>query len=603
MIGRIVGNYRIVEKVGEGGMGAVYRALDVMLDREVAIKAIRPDLSREPHIVERFRSEAKLLARLSHPAIATIYSFFYENEELFLAMEFVRGKSLSKLLEDEGPLPWTRAVPLFRSALEGIEAAHQEGIVHRDLKPDNLMLTEGGRLKVMDFGIARMAGSTHLTRTGLLVGTLRYMAPEQIKGEEVDRRTDVYAMGVVLYQMLTGRVPFEGGSDFAILKAQIEDPPVPPGNHVPDLPAWLEHAVLRALEKDPARRFQTMEELDDALTRGEPTRLGIPVPTGTIHDDPTVYVGRKPTSVTAAPPPPPSPLPFAPPTAAPSVPPPPPAQSSYNPVELRRPGRGNAALGIAAVFFILAVTAVVFLLTRTKAPEETAPADEAEVLTTEGAAEEETTLAAQPSDAEPAALETEPAGQNPPVPAATLPPREKPAPPPSRLPQEETPGATFQPVETAPAEPEPIQEKEPSPAEPAVEDLGEDLQGPAGELVAKAANLYALYETYLEQKEDAGGEITGADEKLQEELEALEDAASRFNKQFKDGVLARTRNRLRGADAQKKRAEIARRGRELGTVADRVDALMIETRPGPEVRQAWGDLKRRCQRIATLAGR
>ncbi|HEX6864029.1 MAG TPA: serine/threonine-protein kinase, partial [Thermoanaerobaculia bacterium] len=124
MIGRIVGNYRIVEKVGEGGMGAVYRALDVMLDREVAIKAIRPDLSRESHIVERFRSEAKLLARLSHPGIATIYSFFYENEELFLAMELVRGRSLSKVLEAEGPLPWEWAVPLFRSALDGIEAAH-----------------------------------------------------------------------------------------------------------------------------------------------------------------------------------------------------------------------------------------------------------------------------------------------------------------------------------------------------------------------------------------------------------------------------------------------------------------------------------------------
>ncbi|HSN87783.1 MAG TPA: serine/threonine-protein kinase, partial [Thermoanaerobaculia bacterium] len=135
MIGRVVGNYRIVEKVGEGGMGAVYRALDVMLDREVAIKAIRPDLSREPQIVERFRSEAKILARVSHPAIATIYSFFSENEELFLAMEFVRGQSLSKVLEAEGAIPWPRAVPLFRSALDGIAAAHREGIVHRDLKP------------------------------------------------------------------------------------------------------------------------------------------------------------------------------------------------------------------------------------------------------------------------------------------------------------------------------------------------------------------------------------------------------------------------------------------------------------------------------------
>lgn len=577
MIGRIVGNYRIVEKVGEGGMGAVYRAVDVMLDREVAIKAIRPDLSREPQIVERFRSEAKILARVSHPAIATIYSFFYEHEELFLAMEFVRGRSLSKVLETEGAIPWTRAVPLFRSALDGIAAAHREGIVHRDLKPDNLMLTEGGRLKVMDFGIARMAGSTHLTRTGLLVGTLRYMAPEQIKGEEVDRRTDVYALGVVLYQMLTGRVPFEGASDFAILKAQIEDPPVPPGTHVPDLPGWLERAVLRALEKDPAQRFQTVEELDDALTRGEPTRLGAPAPTVPLDNDPTVYLPKAPTPLPAVPPPPP-----------------PPAQSSYHPVELRRPGRGKAVLGIAAVLFVLAVSASLFLFSRREAPEETAEPQAAPVQTS--------TAVAQPSAAEPAAPEPEPAAQTPPLPGPAVPPREKPAPAPPQ-PREETPGASFQPVESAPAEPEPVPEEEPSPAEPAAEESGEDLQGPAGELVARSASLYALYETYLEQKEDAGGEITDADEKLQEELEALEDAAASFNKQLKDGFFARTRNRLRGADAQRRRAELARRGRELGLVADRVDALMIETRPGPEVRQAWGDLKRRCQRIANLAGR
>lgn len=577
MIGRVVGNYRIVEKVGEGGMGAVYRALDVMLDREVAIKAIRPDLSREPQIVERFRSEAKILARVSHPAIATIYSFFYENEELFLAMEFVRGRSLSKVLEAEGAIPWPRAVPLFRSALEGIAAAHREGIVHRDLKPDNLMLTEGGRLKVMDFGIARMAGSSHLTRTGLLVGTLRYMAPEQIKGEEVDRRTDVYALGVVLYQMLTGRVPFEGASDFAILKAQIEDPPVPPGIHVPGLPGWLERAVLRALEKDPARRFQTVEELDDALTRGEPTRLGAPVPTGPVDDDPTVYLPRTATPV-------------------PAPPPPPPAQSSYRPVELRRPGRGKAILGIAAVLLVLVVSASLLLFSRSEPPEETAPPS----AEPQAAPVQASTVAAQP----PAALEPEPAAQNPlPAPAAL--PRERPVPAPSR-PQEEAPGASFQPVESAPAESEPAQE-EPSPTEPApepaAEDPTDDLGGPAGELVAKSASLYALYETYLEQKEDAGGEITDADEKLQEELEALEDAAAGFNKQLKDGFFARTRNRLRGADAQKRRAELARRGRELGAVADRVNALMIETRPGPEVRQAWADLKRRCQRIAALAGR
>ncbi len=261
MIDSVVGNYRIAEKVGEGGMGAVYRAIDLMLEREVAIKAIRPELARDAEIVERFRAEAKLAARVSHPAIATIYSFFVEGEDLFLAMEFVRGRTLSRLLQETGPLPWEQAVALLDMALDGIDRAHRAGIVHRDLKPDNLMITELGTVKVMDFGIARATGTGRLTRTGLLIGTLRYMAPEQIRGEDVDRRTDVYALGTVLYETLTGRVPFDGASDYAVLKAQVEDTPTPPSQTLPGLPSRLDQAILKALAKDPAERFQTVEEM------------------------------------------------------------------------------------------------------------------------------------------------------------------------------------------------------------------------------------------------------------------------------------------------------------------------------------------------------
>jgi eukaryotic-like serine/threonine-protein kinase len=261
MIDSVVGNYRIAEKVGEGGMGAVYRAIDLMLEREVAIKAIRPELARDAEIVERFRAEAKLAARVSHPAIATIYSFFVEGEDLFLAMEFVRGRTLSRLLQESGPLPWEQAVALLDMALDGIDRAHRAGIVHRDLKPDNLMITELGTVKVMDFGIARATGTGRLTRTGLLIGTLRYMAPEQIRGEDVDRRTDVYSLGTVLYETLTGRVPFDGASDYAVLKAQVEDTPTPPSQTLPGLPSRLDQAILKALAKDPAERFQTVEEM------------------------------------------------------------------------------------------------------------------------------------------------------------------------------------------------------------------------------------------------------------------------------------------------------------------------------------------------------
>jgi tRNA A-37 threonylcarbamoyl transferase component Bud32 len=304
MIDRVIGNYRVVEKVGEGGMGTVYRAVDVMLEREVAIKAIRPELSREPEIVERFRAEAKMLARLSHPAIATIYSFFVDGEDVFLAMEFVRGRSLSGLLQSAGPLPWERAVPLLAGALDGIEQAHRVGIVHRDLKSDNLMVTAAGTVKVMDFGIARLIGSSRLTRTGLLVGTLHYMAPEQIRGEDVDRRTDVYALGAVLYEMVTGRVPFQGASDYAVLKAHVEENPAPPSVAMPGLPAWLDQAILKALSKAPAERFQTVEELRlFLLGQGAPAAAGptLVIPAAdqpTLHMAPTVAAVRPPAAAT-----------------------------------------------------------------------------------------------------------------------------------------------------------------------------------------------------------------------------------------------------------------------------------------------------------------
>jgi eukaryotic-like serine/threonine-protein kinase len=330
MIDRVIGNYRIVEKVGEGGMGTVYRAVDVMLERDVAIKAIRPELSREPEIVERFRAEAKMLARLSHPAIATIFSFFVDGEDVFLAMEFVRGRSLSAVLQSAGPLPWERVVPLLAGALDGIEQAHRVGIVHRDLKSDNLMVTESGTVKVMDFGIARLIGSSRLTRTGLLVGTLHYMAPEQIRGEEVDRRTDVYALGAVLYEMLTGRVPFQGSSDYAVLKAHVEENPAPPSSAMPGLPPWLDRAILKALAKAPDERFQTVEDLRLYLQgHGSPAAAGptFVIPAAdqpTLHMAPTVASARPPAAATPPAPATPPPAPAATPPMPAATPPGPP---------------------------------------------------------------------------------------------------------------------------------------------------------------------------------------------------------------------------------------------------------------------------------------
>src|SRR5499427_9767867 len=214
MIGNLIGNnYKITEKIGEGGMGSVYKGVDVMLEREVAIKVLRPELARQPDIVERFRSEAVTLAKLNHPNIATLFSFLRQGEDFFMVMEFVRGQTLDNLIRRSGAMPCDRAIGLFCQALEGIDHAHRMGIVHRDIKPANMMLTENGTLKVMDFGIARVLGTSRMTRQGNIVGTIEYMSPEAIQGQEVDLRTDIYSLGILLYELLTGRLPFDSDTE------------------------------------------------------------------------------------------------------------------------------------------------------------------------------------------------------------------------------------------------------------------------------------------------------------------------------------------------------------------------------------------------------
>lgn len=264
-----IGQYQILEVLGEGGMGTVYRGVDPLLERAVAIKALRPELAREAPLVERFRAEAVTLARLNHPNIATLYNFFQEGAEYFMVMEHVPGQTLEALLKQSGALPVARASLLFDQALEGIAHAHRFGIIHRDIKPANLMLTDDGTVKVMDFGIARVLGTARMTRTGRLIGTLEYMAPEQIQGREGDARTDVYALGILFYEMVTGHAPFEADSEYALMQAHIEQPP--PRTRLASLSEGIEALMLRALEKDPADRFQTVQALREALQDAQPS--------------------------------------------------------------------------------------------------------------------------------------------------------------------------------------------------------------------------------------------------------------------------------------------------------------------------------------------
>jgi serine/threonine-protein kinase len=265
MIGHVVGNYKIIEKLGEGGMGAVYKGVDLMLEREVAIKVLRPELARQPQIVERFRSEAVTLAKLNHPHIATLYSFFRQGDDFFMVIELVRGETLDDVIRRSGPMSVERAVPLFCQALEGIDHAHRLGVIHRDIKPANMMLTDAGTIKVMDFGIARVLGSSRMTRQGNLIGTIEYMSPEQVRGQETDARSDIYSLGILLYEMLTGRVPFASESEFDLMKMQIENAPQPPRYFAPHITPPVEAAILRAMAKRPEDRFQTAGELRAVL--------------------------------------------------------------------------------------------------------------------------------------------------------------------------------------------------------------------------------------------------------------------------------------------------------------------------------------------------
>jgi len=266
MIGQTISHYKIIAKLGEGGMGVVYKAEDTKLERIVAIKFLPHRIAANAEERERFKIEAKAAAALNHPNIATIHAIEEVDGEMFIVMEFIDGKELREIIKTEIPNPRS-AIEYATQIAEGLKAAHAKGITHRDIKSSNIMVTESGQAKIMDFGLAKMSGGVHLTKAGMTLGTAAYMSPEQARGEPVDHRTDIWSFGVVLYEMLTGKLPFRGEYEAAMIYSVLNENPKPPQELCPDIPADLAQIILRALEKDPELRFQSVEEVLQFLHR------------------------------------------------------------------------------------------------------------------------------------------------------------------------------------------------------------------------------------------------------------------------------------------------------------------------------------------------
>jgi eukaryotic-like serine/threonine-protein kinase len=258
--------YRITRKLGSGGMANVYLAEDQELGRRVAIKLLDDRHSSDDQFVERFRREAKNAAGLSHPNIVSIYDRGEAEGSYYIAMEYVEGRTLKELLVARGPSPIGIAIDYTRQILSALRFAHRNGIVHRDIKPHNVIVDSEGRVKVMDFGIAR-AGASQMTEAGSIIGTAQYLSPEQARGAPVDQSSDLYSTGVVLYELLTGGVPFTGETPVEIAMKHLSQPPEPPSARRPDVPRDLDYVVLRALAKDPAERYRTAAEMDSDLER------------------------------------------------------------------------------------------------------------------------------------------------------------------------------------------------------------------------------------------------------------------------------------------------------------------------------------------------
>ena len=356
-VGRVIrGRYRVERRLGEGGMGTVYLAEQLSIGRKVALKVLRGDFAHDDAFVTRFRQEAKLVAVLNNthnPHVTLVHDFDQsEDGSLFIVMECLEGRGLNEVIRSEGALPLPRAVRLAAQIAQGLEAAHRAGVIHRDIKPHNIMvLTATDSIKLMDFGIARLrdSGDTHLTRAGTMMGTPDYMAPEQIEGHAITDKTDIYAFGIVFYEMLTGTVPFRASAPGAVLTKQLNEAPTPPSRLRPDIPPDVETLILRALEKKPEDRPGDMGEIARPLTQLSRRLTDAADGPGAFEARPVTTSGGRPSATVAVTPAPSSTATWAPAPGALTVPPSPaPSPGAGDTWAVRPPSNATVVVADAA---------------------------------------------------------------------------------------------------------------------------------------------------------------------------------------------------------------------------------------------------------------
>jgi serine/threonine-protein kinase len=566
-IGRTLdGKYRIDGFLKRGGMGSVFRGTHVLLNKPVAVKLIRPELVTSQDIVERFFREARAAAKLSHPNIVTVHDLGQTDDgTLYIIMEIVDGRSLKDVIVSEGPWAPSRALRFCRGVASALSVAHRNGIVHRDLKPQNIMVardSEGNESpKLLDFGIAKTLepDSPALTSTGMVLGTPHYMSAEQAKGMPADQRSDIYALGVILYEMLVGEVPFDDKSIPSILVKHLTEPPRPPSSLRGDIPKEVETLVLRCLEKDPDRRFQSADELGRALAVREETvphpALDPTLATMPLNDQVTVeskpgLTGAGGASAAArAPVPFPPPVPVAESTGkmesgtvrAREVKTPPPRPQPAKPQSSSRTG---LFLGLALIGFLLLVMAGGgFLLYRIVRGNANDPSTEVQTAST-GILEAPVTPTEEPVSETPPPSETEPPVDAPLVAEVTSeepakevtpppPPRESTPPPPPRREETRAPAKEQTPppraTSSAPVQPPPPAE-EPIPERPTVSVECEGVRDACGE-------IRTALQQQLEKRGMRSGRASSADIQV---MVAAEEVEARTEEQFGNTFVVRT---------------------------------------------------------------